>query len=95
MASLGPQSLPPTDLGGIDEEMAPPGGGHYNFSKPNVAISVRKLIHRRLLTLRNLFLNNSQTDHLIGTSAHALQRPMVTYTEMAIEGHDPHGLLRH
>ncbi|GFX75330.1 hypothetical protein TNCV_3043521 [Trichonephila clavipes] len=35
-----------------------------------------------------------QTDHLIGMSAHAPQRQMVTYTEMGTVGLGPHGLLR-
>ncbi|GFW08064.1 transposable element Tcb2 transposase [Trichonephila clavipes] len=35
------------------------------------------------------------TDNLIGTSAHAPQRPMVMYTEMGTVGPGPHGLLRH
>ncbi|GFX83336.1 hypothetical protein TNCV_908541 [Trichonephila clavipes] len=35
-----------------------------------------------------------QTDHLIGTSAHAPQRPMVTYTGRDTVGPGPHGLLR-
>ncbi|GFX39099.1 transposable element Tcb1 transposase [Trichonephila clavipes] len=35
------------------------------------------------------------TDHLIGTSARASQRPMVTYTGMGIVGPGSHGLLRH
>ncbi|GFV18725.1 transposable element Tcb2 transposase [Trichonephila clavipes] len=34
------------------------------------------------------------TDHLYGTSAHAPQRPMVTYTGMVTVGSGPHGLLR-
>ncbi|GFS97320.1 hypothetical protein TNCV_1824811 [Trichonephila clavipes] len=36
-----------------------------------------------------------QTDHLIGTSAHAPQGTMVTYTGMGLLGPGPHGLLRH
>ncbi|GFW98169.1 hypothetical protein TNCV_2492221 [Trichonephila clavipes] len=36
-----------------------------------------------------------QSDHLMGTSAHAPQRPMATYTEMGTVGPGPHGLLRH
>ncbi|GFU26009.1 hypothetical protein TNCV_5104951 [Trichonephila clavipes] len=35
------------------------------------------------------------THHLIGTSAHAPQHPMVTYNEMATVGLGSHGLLRH
>ncbi|GFX61018.1 hypothetical protein TNCV_2366961 [Trichonephila clavipes] len=35
-----------------------------------------------------------QTDHLIGTSAHTPQRPMVTYTGMGTVGPGQHGLLR-
>ncbi|GFT45740.1 hypothetical protein TNCV_2671711 [Trichonephila clavipes] len=35
------------------------------------------------------------TDHLIKTSAHAPQHPMVTYTAMGTVGSDPHGLLCH
>ncbi|GFW44182.1 uncharacterized protein TNCV_3855431 [Trichonephila clavipes] len=34
-------------------------------------------------------------DQLIGTSAHAPQRPMVKYTGMGTVGPGPHGLLRH
>ncbi|GFX41215.1 hypothetical protein TNCV_2219131 [Trichonephila clavipes] len=34
-----------------------------------------------------------QTDHLIGTSVHAPQRPMVTYTGMGTVAPVPHGLL--
>ncbi|GFV22026.1 hypothetical protein TNCV_4527111 [Trichonephila clavipes] len=33
MASLGHQSLPPTDLGRVDEEMASPSGGYHRVSK--------------------------------------------------------------
>ncbi|GFW12882.1 hypothetical protein TNCV_3328151 [Trichonephila clavipes] len=36
-----------------------------------------------------------QTDHLIGSSAHAPQHPMVTYTRKVKVGPSPHGLLRH
>ncbi|GFV41432.1 hypothetical protein TNCV_5048371 [Trichonephila clavipes] len=36
-----------------------------------------------------------QIDHLIRTSAHAPQPPMVTYTEVGTVGLGPHGLLRH
>ncbi|GFX30529.1 hypothetical protein TNCV_3461801 [Trichonephila clavipes] len=36
-----------------------------------------------------------QIDHLIGTSAHAPQRLMVTYTGMGPVGPVPNGLLRH
>ncbi|GFX70065.1 hypothetical protein TNCV_4615031 [Trichonephila clavipes] len=36
-----------------------------------------------------------QTDHQIGTSAHAPQRPTVTNTRMDTVGFGPHGLLRH
>ncbi|GFU07609.1 hypothetical protein TNCV_2225751 [Trichonephila clavipes] len=36
-----------------------------------------------------------QTDHLIGTSAHALQRQFVTYTGMGTVSPGPHELLRH
>ncbi|GFV10222.1 hypothetical protein TNCV_3661741 [Trichonephila clavipes] len=35
-----------------------------------------------------------QTDHLIGTSALALHRPMVRYTGMSTVGPGPQGLLR-
>ncbi|GFT07713.1 transposable element Tcb1 transposase [Trichonephila clavipes] len=37
----------------------------------------------------------SMIDHLIGTSVHAPQLPMITYTGMGTVGPDPHGLLRH
>ncbi|GFV03227.1 hypothetical protein TNCV_4018241 [Trichonephila clavipes] len=36
-----------------------------------------------------------ETHHLIGTSAHAPQRPVVTNTERGPEGLSPHELLRH
>ncbi|GFS47780.1 hypothetical protein TNCV_3597941 [Trichonephila clavipes] len=36
-----------------------------------------------------------QTDHLIGTSAHAPQCRMVPYTERVTVGPDLHGLLYH
>ncbi|GFW43314.1 hypothetical protein TNCV_2923621 [Trichonephila clavipes] len=36
----------------------------------------------------------ARTDNLIGTSAHASQRPMVMYTEIGTVGLGPHGLLR-
>ncbi|GFW51787.1 hypothetical protein TNCV_1187191 [Trichonephila clavipes] len=36
-----------------------------------------------------------QTDHLIGTSARAPQRPIVIYTGMGTVGPGPHRLLRH
>ncbi|GFV89656.1 cGMP-dependent protein kinase 1 [Trichonephila clavipes] len=36
-----------------------------------------------------------KTDHLIETSAHAPQSPMVTYTGMGTVGPAPHWLLRH
>ncbi|GFS84479.1 putative DD41D transposase [Trichonephila clavipes] len=36
-----------------------------------------------------------RTDHLIGTSAHASQRPMATYTGMGTVGPGPSGLLRY
>ncbi|GFU01865.1 hypothetical protein TNCV_1523641 [Trichonephila clavipes] len=46
--------------------------------------------------LRTLTLGVSlQIDHLIGTSAHAPQHPMVTYTVMGTVGQSLHGLLRH
>ncbi|GFS88878.1 hypothetical protein TNCV_3569731 [Trichonephila clavipes] len=50
MASLGHQSVPPTDLGQVNEEMASPGGrllqwrptsfsqGHLNFPNPEVGV---------------------------------------------------------
>ncbi|GFS50019.1 integrase catalytic domain-containing protein [Trichonephila clavipes] len=41
------------------------------------------------------FSYNRRTDHQIGTSAHAPQRPMVPYTGMGNVGPDPHGLLHH
>ncbi|GFU75731.1 hypothetical protein TNCV_1651911 [Trichonephila clavipes] len=37
----------------------------------------------------------AKTDHVIGTSAHAPQRSMVTYTEMGTVDLDPHGFLHH
>ncbi|GFX49727.1 hypothetical protein TNCV_3072801 [Trichonephila clavipes] len=37
----------------------------------------------------------SDRDYLIGTSAHALQRPMVMFPERGTVGLGPHGLLRH
>ncbi|GFX72165.1 hypothetical protein TNCV_1954411 [Trichonephila clavipes] len=42
-----------------------------------------------------LYKKALQTDHLIGTSSHASQRPMVSYIEMGTVGFGPHGLLRH
>ncbi|GFW81102.1 hypothetical protein TNCV_4804701 [Trichonephila clavipes] len=39
--------------------------------------------------------NSLQTDHLIGISAHASQRPMVTHTGMDTVGYGPHGLWCH
>ncbi|GFU54569.1 hypothetical protein TNCV_3025171 [Trichonephila clavipes] len=36
-----------------------------------------------------------KTDHLNGTSAHAPQHPMVTYTGNCTVGPGPYGLLRH
>ncbi|GFX57519.1 hypothetical protein TNCV_3051691 [Trichonephila clavipes] len=46
-------------------------------------------------SLHLLDLDLWETDHLTGTSAHAPQRPMVTYTRMGTEGSGPHVLLRH
>ncbi|GFT67512.1 hypothetical protein TNCV_2361151 [Trichonephila clavipes] len=40
-------------------------------------------------------LRIATTDHLIGTSAHGPQRPMVTHTGMGTVGPSPHGLLSH
>ncbi|GFW26439.1 hypothetical protein TNCV_4506791 [Trichonephila clavipes] len=39
--------------------------------------------------------NERCTDHLIGTYAHAPQRPMVMYTGMGTVDPSPNGLLRH
>ncbi|GFS76394.1 hypothetical protein TNCV_1620351 [Trichonephila clavipes] len=45
------------------------------------------------LTCLNSF--TLRTDHLMKTSAHAPQHPMVSYTEMGTVGFGPHGLLRY
>ncbi|GFY34112.1 hypothetical protein TNCV_4983151 [Trichonephila clavipes] len=58
----------------------PPIGRLPSSSHSNIVCSHRKTV---------------KTDHLTGTSAHALQRPMVTYTGIGAVDPGPHGLLRH
>ncbi|GFV96900.1 hypothetical protein TNCV_4351131 [Trichonephila clavipes] len=55
-----------------------------------------RLIHEEMCTttiesLRTAALKDHLTDHLIGTSTHASQGPMVTYTGMGTVGPDPQG----
>ncbi|GFW61296.1 hypothetical protein TNCV_3378111 [Trichonephila clavipes] len=60
-----------------------------------LSLSSLQWVDKLPILLRDLTLGVSlQTNHLIGTSAHTPQRPMVTYAEMGT-GLGPHGLLRH
>ncbi|GFX42784.1 hypothetical protein TNCV_2930771 [Trichonephila clavipes] len=64
-----------------------------NKSKGNLLI-VGRLVSTKLLGDLNTGFS-LQSDHLIGTSAHAPQRPIVTYTGMGSVDPDPRGLLHH
>ncbi|GFV61194.1 hypothetical protein TNCV_499861 [Trichonephila clavipes] len=65
------------------------GQGRLNLSSPQWVDKE----HQACLESKTLGVS-LQIDHLIGTSAHAPQRSMVTYTEMGTVGLGPHGLLR-
>ncbi|GFW92640.1 hypothetical protein TNCV_519571 [Trichonephila clavipes] len=76
------------------------GGTLDHIGKPQIKGCRSMTDHLILLTYSRessspkIFRAASDPDHLIGTSAHTPQRPMVTYTGMGTVDPDPQGLLR-
>ncbi|GFW42222.1 hypothetical protein TNCV_1206781 [Trichonephila clavipes] len=71
-----------------------PRAGQGQFSLSSFLQWVDKLV-QSLLGDFNTGGVSLQTNHLIGTSTHAPQRPMVMYTGMSTVGPGPYGLLHH